>query len=290
MAVNIHKHANQLVILFLTLLLTAAVSVACGSSAPAQDTGGGTDASSAPAAAQPAAAAAPAASGSSDPVKAPAPPAGAMAPAPTAIPVQAAPADDVDVSSGTVVIMNAVWGNEIFGPRDGVGETLGYGRPMHAFWTNGNKDLELIPGVASDWGISPDGLTWTMTIRDGIKFHNGDDLTVEDAYFTLVDVYGPEALNSLSPGKVVMSRLTEKIEQGVDNVSITFKQPQANFTFLMSQGGINNTGALLPKNYFEEVGRDQYHPGNGLPERICAWWKRCCPKTTLKRLEGTNTI
>ena len=299
MVVNIHNHATKLAILFLTFILTAAVSVACGSSAPAPETAGGTDTSSAPAAAPDTAkAAAPAASGSSDPVKAPAPPAGAMAPAPTAKPVQAAPAADVDVSSGTVVIMNAVWGNEIFGPRDGVGETLGYGRPMHAFWTNGNKDLELIPGVASDWGISPDGLTWTMTIREGIKFHNGDDLTVEDAYFTLVDVYGPEAeLHALSPGKVVMSRLTEKIEQGVDNVSITFKQPQANFTFLMSQGGINNTGALLPKNYFEEVGRDQYniepigagpfavtefrrseqilmerfddhyyHPGNGLPE------------------------
>jgi peptide/nickel transport system substrate-binding protein len=221
-----------------------------------------------------------------------------MAPAPTAKPAEAVMAADVEVSSGTITIMNAVWGNEIFDPRDGVGEVLNYGRPMHAYWTNGNKELELIPGVASDWRISPDGLTWTLTIREGIKFHNGDDLTTDDAYFTLVDVYGPEAeIKALSPGKVVMSRLTEKIDQGVDNVSITFKQPQANFTFLMSQGGINTTGALLPKNYFEEVGRDQYnlepvgagpfqvtefrrseqilmerfddyyyHPGNGFPE------------------------
>jgi peptide/nickel transport system substrate-binding protein len=204
----------------------------------------------------------------------------------------------VEVSSGTVVIMNAVWGNEIFDPRDGLGETLNYGRPLHGYWVNGNKELELIPGVASDWGISPDGLTWSMRIREGVKFHNGDDLTVEDALFTMQDLYGPEAIEkALSPSKVVMARLTEEIAAVGDVVNITFKEAQANFTFLMSQGGINTTGALLPKNYMEEVGREQYnlepvgagpfavtefrrseqilmerfddyyyHPGNGFPE------------------------
>ena len=324
MAVHIHSNLMKLAILIIALSMTAALAVGCGSSAPAENTSGATDAGAAapaaqqgaPQAAEPAGSAA--ATGSKAPVKAPAPPAGAMAPAPTAKPAPAAMTGEVKVSSGTVVIMNAVWGNEIFDPRDGVGEVLNYGRPMHAYWTNGNEELELIPGVASDWEISPDGLTWTMTIREGVKFHNGDELTVDDAYFTLVDVYGPDAeLHALSPGKVVMSRLTDTIEQGSDTVSITFKQAQANFTFLMSQGGINTTGALLPKNYFEEVGRDQYniepvgagpfavtefrrseqiemerfddyyyHPGNGFPEdrrgRVAALDMRLVPEAATR--------
>ena len=31
---------------------------------------------------------------------------------------------------------------------------------------------DLIPAVASDYAISDDGLTYTFTLRDGIKFHN----------------------------------------------------------------------------------------------------------------------
>ena len=42
-----------------------------------------------------------------------------------------------------------------------------------------NIDLEgnFQPKVASDWSVSDDGLTWTLTIRDDIKFHDGTPLT-----------------------------------------------------------------------------------------------------------------
>ena len=39
--------------------------------------------------------------------------------------------------------------------------------------------------VATDWEISDDGLEYTFTIRDGIKFHNGGTLSVDDVVFSL---------------------------------------------------------------------------------------------------------
>ena len=39
---------------------------------------------------------------------------------------------------------------------------------------------DLIPAVAEKYEISDDQLTYTFTIRDGIKFHNGDPVTAED--------------------------------------------------------------------------------------------------------------
>lgn len=51
---------------------------------------------------------------------------------------------------------------------------------------NGN----LIKAVASDYTISEDGLTYTFTLRDGVKFHNGNDVTAEDVKYSLERVSG----------------------------------------------------------------------------------------------------
>jgi peptide/nickel transport system substrate-binding protein len=42
-----------------------------------------------------------------------------------------------------------------------------------------------VPSVENG-GISPDGLTYTFHIRDGVKFHNGNDLTPSDFEYTYV--------------------------------------------------------------------------------------------------------
>ncbi len=41
------------------------------------------------------------------------------------------------------------------------------------------------PWVAESWEVSPDGMTWTLHIRKGIKFHSGDELKAEDVAFTI---------------------------------------------------------------------------------------------------------
>jgi peptide/nickel transport system substrate-binding protein len=42
-----------------------------------------------------------------------------------------------------------------------------------------------VPWVAKNWTVSPDGKTWTFEIRQGIKFHDGSELTGEDVKFTM---------------------------------------------------------------------------------------------------------
>jgi peptide/nickel transport system substrate-binding protein len=38
---------------------------------------------------------------------------------------------------------------------------------------------KVIPALATEWSASPDGLTWTFKLRQGVKFHDGTDFNAE---------------------------------------------------------------------------------------------------------------
>ncbi len=54
-----------------------------------------------------------------------------------------------------------------------------------------NPEGEFIPGIA-EWDISEDHLTYTFTLKDGIKFSDGTDLTTEDVAFTYMSIAHPK--------------------------------------------------------------------------------------------------
>lgn len=54
-----------------------------------------------------------------------------------------------------------------------------------------NEKGEPIPGLAEDWDISEDDLTYTYYLRDGLLFDDGSPLTTEDVEFTLTLLHDP---------------------------------------------------------------------------------------------------
>ena len=61
-----------------------------------------------------------------------------------------------------------------------------------------NKDdLTAAPGMATNWTQSEDGLTWTFTLRDDIKWQDGEPLTANDVAFTYNKTLECELGNSL---------------------------------------------------------------------------------------------
>ena len=147
-------------------------------------------------------------------------------PTPTAISASAI-REEALVNPGKVTIMNGSWGTGPRVPRDAVGEDHNYHRAIHSTWITGSANVELLPGAAESWAVSPDGKTWTITLRGGIKFHNGEEATVDDLLFSAEHAWGEDALeNALSPGVSGQASLTEKIEQaGPMSVAVTHEQP-----------------------------------------------------------------
>jgi ABC-type transport system substrate-binding protein len=58
-------------------------------------------------------------------------------------------------------------------------------------------NLAASPGLATAWTQSPDGLTWTFTIRDDATWHDGTPLTANDIAYTYNKTLDCQLGNSL---------------------------------------------------------------------------------------------
>jgi peptide/nickel transport system substrate-binding protein len=111
------------------------------------------------------------------------------------------------------------------------------------------------PGVAERWELSPDGLTWTFSIRPGQTFHNGDKLTAHDVKFSLERQMGP---GSLAAAAASMKRTIKSIEV-VDELTVKIHttSPQIGLPPALSRA-VAPEGAIMPKAYIEKVGEEEF--------------------------------
>lgn len=100
-----------------------------------------------------------------------------------------------------------------------------------------------IPTLATDYSISDDKLTWTFTMRDGVKFHNGDILTAEDFVFNYM-----RAKEDAPVYKSFLAFIDYVETNGNDKINIKLKAP--NSTVLQSLSQI----PIISKSEFEEQG------------------------------------
>ena len=70
-----------------------------------------------------------------------------------------------------------------------------------------DNDMQLIPSLATEW-TQVDDLTWEFTLRQGVKFHNGDEMKASDVAFTFSRLINPE---TAAPAAFMLSTV-DKIE------------------------------------------------------------------------------
>ncbi|MGC4020305.1 MAG: ABC transporter substrate-binding protein [Muricomes sp.] len=102
-----------------------------------------------------------------------------------------------------------------------------------------DKDGNLVGAVASDYEISEDAKVYTFTLRDGVKFHNGKDVTAQDVKYSIdrcADTSNGEPLVSAYSIIEAVNILDEK------TVEIRLTEPNTEFLAYM-------TTAIIPKDY-----------------------------------------
>ena len=102
-----------------------------------------------------------------------------------------------------------------------------------------SPDGGVIPAVASDYELSEDGTTYTFTLREGVKFHNGNEVTIEDVLYSLERCAGSE--NNGVPLIAAFSNVQSVFADDAGRVVVTLKAPSLEFLNSM-------TAAIIPAN------------------------------------------
>jgi peptide/nickel transport system substrate-binding protein len=108
----------------------------------------------------------------------------------------------------------------------------------------------MAPSLAESWSVSADGLVYEFVLRKGVRFHNGEPVTAEDAKFSFERYRGISA-------KPLKERVAAVETPDSGRLRFRLKQPWPDFlTFYATPA----TGAnwIVPKKYVEKVGEDGF--------------------------------
>jgi len=94
---------------------------------------------------------------------------------------------------------------------------------------DGTENSKIIGDLAKSWTTSPDGLTYTFTLYEGIKFHDGSSLTSEDIKATFERIiHPPEGVVSVRKERYADVAAIET----PDPLTVVFKLKAVNASFM----------------------------------------------------------
>ena len=115
------------------------------------------------------------------------------------------------------------------------------------YLTFSDQHLTLQPQLATKWSSNSTADVWTFTIRQGVKFHNGQTLTADDVVYTYQLQTNPKSsANALSAFGGVLTPDGVK-KTGQYEVEFHLAAPNGNFPYLTSSDNYNMI--ILPKDY-----------------------------------------
>ncbi|MGE0509908.1 MAG: ABC transporter substrate-binding protein [Acidimicrobiia bacterium] len=112
------------------------------------------------------------------------------------------------------------------------------------------------PGLATDAEMSDDGLTLTLTLRDGVKFHDGSPFTAEDVKFS-IERYIAEGSTAVSAARIkAMIKEITVVDDHTLTITSEAGMPTILADLTMNPG--STSGFVVPKAYVESVGDEEF--------------------------------
>jgi len=123
-----------------------------------------------------------------------------------------------------------------------------------------------IPMLAEGHTVSKDGLVYTFKLRQGVKFHNGKEMTAEDVVASL-GRWGKQSVY----GKALFAQVSEF--KALDKYTVEMRLKEKSAIVLISLAVPNNFGAIYPKEIAEKFAPEikvTEYVGTG-PFKLAEW-------------------
>ena len=134
-----------------------------------------------------------------------------------------------------------------YGIRGGAESAAIYDRLM--IWNPEAAEFE--PKLAESLVSNDDNTVWTLTLRDGVNFSNGDPVTAEDVAFT-IGLHQDPATRSVIMTEAM--QVDEAVAVDPLTVEFTLTEPWAGFPSLLAGAA----GEVIPQDAFMEAGPEEW--------------------------------
>ena len=108
-----------------------------------------------------------------------------------------------------------------------------------------DQDNKVQPGQAEKYEVSPDGLTWTFTMRDGLKWSDGTDLNAKDFEYTFKRIADT---NVAAPYAETVIGMIEGYKDAIDS-----KNPEKLNVKASDDGKTLTVKLAYPCSYFDKI-------------------------------------
>jgi peptide/nickel transport system substrate-binding protein len=164
-------------------------------------------------------------------------------------------ADECPVKGGTLVWGHSETTQNLYTHQTGTISTMRILQNIHDGLVTTDKNLNIIPELAESYEVSKDGMSYTFKLRNGVKFHDGSDMTSADVKYSFEKIMDPEtgAVN-----KPVFNSVGS-IETPDDH-TVVIKMDSVNAPFLGRLAALG-AGAVIPKGSAETQGENPVGAG-----------------------------
>jgi peptide/nickel transport system substrate-binding protein len=104
-----------------------------------------------------------------------------------------------------------------------------------------DADLNIKPQMVGDYSVSDDNLTYKFKLRDGLKFHDGAEVTAEDVVTSIKRWGGKDSM-----GQKLMEFTAEMTATGKDSFQLVLKKPFG-LTLMALAKPSSNVPFIMPK-------------------------------------------
>jgi peptide/nickel transport system substrate-binding protein len=133
--------------------------------------------------------------------------------------------------------------------------------------TTSDGKPSLDTGIATKWEMTPDKNGWVFDVRQGVKFHNGDQLTADDVKASLLR--GISQISTTGYAGALRSSIKEIEVVNPHKLMIHTKAPSIIIPHYLSRA-LSTEGVIMPKALADEKMKDQVarHPIGSGPYRF----------------------